>query len=316
MFKMVQISIIIPIYNVEEYLERCLDSILQQSFTDYEVVLIDDGSSDDSGSICDNYAQKDSRFIVIHQKNAGVAVARNKGLETATGLYVMYCDPDDYYIKDTLASCVSYIGKDSMYYDVYCTGFKSLYDDGHEEYKSIPKYGVYNRTQGLATMDSLYMGGFVCNKIYKRDLIEKNHVRFNKNFKSHEDKLFFIDFISCASTICLIPEEPYVYCIREGSLSFTFDNIKSRLEALQCIHERVMANFGGIARFWELGWTRDWLINYHMKVYGVDTKERYSDEERAMVSSFLDIINKEYSKHRIFYYVSRIIQIIKSKLIK
>lgn len=308
------LSIIIPIYNVEKYLDRCLESIRCQSFDDYEVIMIDDGSHDNSGNICDRYTKIDSRFRVIHQSNAGVAEARSKGLDAAKGLYVMFCDPDDYYIDGSLENCAKYIGKDNAYYSIYCTGFKTLYDDGREVDKTIPAYRVYSRTKGLAMLDSLYMGGFVCNKIYKREIIECFNVRFDKRFKSHEDKLFFIDFISNVNKICLIPVAPYVYCVREGSLSFIFNNIESRVDALKCIHDKVMLRFGGIARFWELGWTRDWLNNYYSKVYGFGTRDSYSDQEREMVANYLTMIDKEYKSHLFYYYFNRIIEKVKKIL--
>ena len=90
------ISIIVPVYNVEKYLSRCLDSILFQSFPDWECILIDDGSSDNSGKICDEYAQQDDRFIVIHQQNSGVSAARNAGLDIAKGQWFSFVDSDDW----------------------------------------------------------------------------------------------------------------------------------------------------------------------------------------------------------------------------
>ena len=97
---MAEISIIVPIYNVESCLRRCIDSILNQTFSDYELILVDDGSTDSSGMICDEYAETDARVHVIHQKNAGVSAARNRGLDASVGTYVMFCDGDDYISPD------------------------------------------------------------------------------------------------------------------------------------------------------------------------------------------------------------------------
>ena len=96
------ISIIVPVYNVEKYIHQCIDSILLQTFTDFEVLLVDDGASDHSGSICDEYAHRDSRIRVFHQENAGVSVARNKGLCEAIGEYVTFVDSDDWIKPDYL----------------------------------------------------------------------------------------------------------------------------------------------------------------------------------------------------------------------
>ena len=90
------ISVVIPVYNVEKYLEKCLDSVVEQTYRNLEIILVDDGSTDNSGAICDRYAQKDSRVVVIHQKNGGLSKARNVGIDTATGKYISFIDSDDY----------------------------------------------------------------------------------------------------------------------------------------------------------------------------------------------------------------------------
>ena len=97
------ISIIVPIYNVEKYLSRCVDSILNQTFTDFELILVDDGSTDNSGKICDEYAEKDCRIKVIHKDNWGVSSARNVGLENSVGEYIMFCDSDDFVEKNAVS---------------------------------------------------------------------------------------------------------------------------------------------------------------------------------------------------------------------
>ena len=96
---MPEISIIVPVYNTEKYLHRCIDSILAQTFTDFELILVDDGSSDNSPKICDEYAEKDKRVRVIHQENGGVSRARNIGIDNSCGTYLMFCDSDDYVDK-------------------------------------------------------------------------------------------------------------------------------------------------------------------------------------------------------------------------
>ncbi len=100
------VSVIVPVYKVEPYLRRCVDSILAQTFTDFELILVDDGSPDNCGAICDEYAEKDSRVKVIHKKNGGVSSARNMGLDAARGEYIYFCDGDDYIEKELLADAV------------------------------------------------------------------------------------------------------------------------------------------------------------------------------------------------------------------
>ena len=107
------ISVIIPVYNVEEYLRECIDSVLNQTFSDFEVILVNDGSTDSSGEICDEYVEKDERVTVIHQKNGGLSVARNIGLSEANGKYVYFLDSDDYISENALATLLNIAENDS-----------------------------------------------------------------------------------------------------------------------------------------------------------------------------------------------------------
>ena len=102
---MIKISVIVPVYNVEKYLPRCIDSILNQTFTDFELILVDDGSTDNSGQICDTYAEKDSRVKVVHKKNGGVSKARNVGLDNVLGKYITFCDSDN---SIPIKSCINH----------------------------------------------------------------------------------------------------------------------------------------------------------------------------------------------------------------
>ncbi len=122
------ISIVVPVYNVEAYLERSLDSLLSQSYENLEIILIDDGSSDKSGLICDAYAQKDSRIVVVHQKNGGVAEARNAGLRRARGEYLLYVDADDYLSEDAVKRLYERILRDQS--DLVIGKHSDVYEDG------------------------------------------------------------------------------------------------------------------------------------------------------------------------------------------
>ena len=105
---MPEISIIVPVYNTEKYLHRCIDSILAQTFTDFELILVDDGSPDNCPQICDEYAEKDCRVKVIHQENGGLSAARNAGIDIATGTFIFFCDSDDYIKEDCLLHFYEY----------------------------------------------------------------------------------------------------------------------------------------------------------------------------------------------------------------
>lgn len=122
------ISVIVPVYNVEKYLPRCIDSILAQTFTDFELILVDDGSPDNCGAICDEYAAKDKRVRVIHKSNGGVSSARNAGLDAASGEYVTFVDSDDYIAEDRLKQMHSSIFESKA--DIAVAGFRFVDEIG------------------------------------------------------------------------------------------------------------------------------------------------------------------------------------------
>lgn len=203
---MPKISVIVPVYNTEKYLHRCIDSILAQTFTDFELLLIDDGSKDNSGKICDEYAAKDSRVRVFHKANGGVSSARNLGLDNAQGEWITFVDSDDWVEKDAYISIKKNDDKDViinsflMYYEgnFYKEGDLSLcISSKKQKNEFLTKY----LHTGLLTT--------VCSKIYKKDIIRDVH--FDKDVIVGEDTLFFLNVISRAIQIQIIDLPYYVY---------------------------------------------------------------------------------------------------------
>jgi len=192
------ISIIIPIYNSSRFLRGCIDSILSQSFTDFELILVDDGSSDNSGSICDEYVQKDVRVRVFHQDKAGVSAARNRGLNSAKGEYIYFPDSDDFVIKNALELLVDGMNKECS----LAVGGYEVYD---EEDACI--YSVKDIEKGIMSRDEILMQffvpspyryqGYLWNKLFKRSIIEQHTIRFEPSIKFNEDRLFCVRYI-CA----------------------------------------------------------------------------------------------------------------------
>lgn len=144
---MASITVIVPIYNTECYLSHCVDSILSQTFTDFELILIDDGSSDSSPAICDEYAVKDSRVTVIHKKNGGVSSARNLGLDIAKGEYITFVDSDDWLHPDFLRHGITLCRQQDL--DIYCSGFARVYPDG-TRYNSVVPHPITGYTDALS----------------------------------------------------------------------------------------------------------------------------------------------------------------------
>lgn len=177
------ISIIVPVYKAENSIRRCVDSILSQSFDDFEIVLVNDGSPDNCGVICEEYADRDNRVIVVHQENQGQAAARNTGLDVASGEWILFCDADDYYYGDTLSQFLYSI--DLISHNVlHCFNFYNVWPEGIEKGIKYPAADIEldkicNRIDFLSDRLSHESIGYsVWNKIYSKKLIERYNIRF------------------------------------------------------------------------------------------------------------------------------------------
>lgn len=227
-----QVSIIIPIYNVEKYIAKCLDSIAKQNFADYELILINDGSTDDSLNICSTYAQKDSRIIVFSQKNQGVSTARNKGLDLARGKYIVFIDGDDWVEAEYLSNLVSAIisGK----YDIAICGYSKIFENGYKKQYLIGEDMVLNREDLLIKLFSPnYYRGYLVNKIFIHELIKQNSLRFDTSIYIQEDLLFICKYMVQAHQGVYINQSLYNYLQRENSalhIAKDADYMKKRLQ--------------------------------------------------------------------------------------
>lgn len=195
-----QISIVVPVYNVEKYLRRCIDSILAQTFTDFELLLIDDGSKDSSGSICDEYAKKDNRIRVFHKENGGVSSARNVGLDNAQGDWICFCDADDW-VKSEFLSTFRNMMKDG---DLLSQGFHSFNWQNNGDKDIFEATGIYQRDDLLKFLLQLHEKnqlGFIWCKSFKRKIINENHLKFDKDIHFMEDLMFVLQYCTYIKSI-------------------------------------------------------------------------------------------------------------------
>lgn len=225
------ISVIVPVYNVEKYLRQCLDSLLQQSYRDLEIIMVDDGSQDSSGEICEEYAGKYPHFKVVHKQNAGLGMARNTGLEHITGQYVVFVDSDDYLDKDAIETL--YKGLTENQVDMCKAGFRRVQDDGtillNRSYQNEIYKGAEAKTELLPRMigsspsqhDSVEM--CVCGAIYNVAPIKAHNLRFpSERELISEDLVFNIDYMQYANGACLIEKMGYNYRVNLRSLSTSY----------------------------------------------------------------------------------------------
>lgn len=185
-----KISVIIPVYNVAKYLHRCIDSVLAQTFTDFELLLIDDGSKDNSGDICDEYARKDNRVRVLHKENEGVSVARNIGIGYSCGTYLMFLDSDDWLESNCLDYCLKSMIDDNL--DFFQFGYARVTDEGKVLYKSSVSTHILNSSE-FVSLDLFYI--CVWGSLFRTSTIREHGLAFKKGLKLGEDQLFLFDYL-------------------------------------------------------------------------------------------------------------------------
>ena len=211
------VSIIIPVYNVAQYLRECLKSVLDQTYKNLEIIVIDDGSTDDSLTICYSFAA-DERLKILHQQNAGVSAARNAGLKTMTGKYVMFVDSDDRIEQNMVERLIEEIYKDEQIDAVFC-GYKEFDDETGKVIKVISPepFRQVKRDEGVAEIFGDY-STMLWNKLFRTTIIDETNL-FDRTLKIGEDELWMIDVLKKAKQIVLINEPLYYYRSRAEGVS-------------------------------------------------------------------------------------------------
>lgn len=214
---MPRVSIIVPVYNVEKYIRRCIESICSQTYSDWELLLVDDGSPDKSGAICDEYASIDSRIRVFHKENAGVGAARNTGIRNSTGNYIVFVDSDDF--CDPVYLDNFGLHEDKLA-DLTIQGFKKFVDA--ECFGRVFRAASYTRnelTEGILENNLLTFGAPYC-KLFRRDIIVLNHIEFPTLYSYGEDSYFFFNYLTHIYSMRTIDASGYFYrCNQNESLS-------------------------------------------------------------------------------------------------
>ena len=213
------VSIIVPIYNAEKYLERCINSILVQEYTYFELLLIDDGSTDRSPQICDHFAAQDTRIKVVHKENSGVSDTRNLALDLAQGDYIQFLDSDDWITPDATKNFVHSAVSNGC--DLVISAFYRVVGDSFSPKSSIDKEGLFTRDEFADEMmdnpaDFYY--GVLWNKFFKRSIIEKYHIRMEKDISWCEDFIFNLEYLRHCRVIFSLKTPTYYYVKVKGSL--------------------------------------------------------------------------------------------------
>ncbi|MDY2595272.1 MAG: glycosyltransferase [Oliverpabstia sp.] len=234
---MAEVSIIVPVYQVEKYIRQCVDSILAQTFTDFELILVDDGSKDQSGQICDEYARMDTRVKVIHKENGGAADTRNRGMDQAVGDYVMFVDSDDY-IAPTMLECL-YRNMLNENADIAACNYLYFFENDRQK-----DFAINVKSEVLTGSEIFYYRknernyGFwtvVWNKLMKRETVGK--IRFRSG-KYYEDEFWANEIYQMDIKIVTIPECLYYYRQHENS-TMRQKKIARSLDLIEAYQERI-----------------------------------------------------------------------------
>lgn len=223
-----KISVIVPVFNTEAVMNRCVDSIINQSYTNLEIILIDDGSSDNSPSICDEYKRKDSRVKAIHQNNSGLAQARNKGIECSTGKWILWVDSDDYIDAKLCEKVHSTAVKYQV--DIVVFGFSKFYDDGQiESISNKEKSRLIDVSEAMKQLSDKKIGNFTWNRFYKKELFDG--IRYPEG-RAYEDIGTTYRLIDKAKAIYFLNSNLYFYYQANNSITHTISqrNITDEFE--------------------------------------------------------------------------------------
>lgn len=286
-------SLILPIYNVAPYLKRCMDSILSQNFKDYEIILVDDGSTDDSPKICDAYAQNLSNVRVIHKTNGGLSSARNAGLEIARGEYIWWIDSDDWIEPGALEQLHIATCKEKP--DVIKFHYSRVEKDKQEVFCHIEP-GIYTGVENISeVLDMAFYasGKFLLSAwihVYRRTFLERTNIPFvSERLVGSEDYLFNLSVLPMAGSICVLPVSLYCYHMREGSLTQTYKrDLMERYERLYELLVQVHQAMGLYDQYWK---DINFFFAWHL-VRGTCITQEYQQRLRSPIREVRNNVRK------------------------
>lgn len=287
----VKVSVIVPIYNVEKYIGKCILSIIEQTYKNIEIILVDDGSLDDSGNIADEYATRDNRIKVLHKTNAGVSAARNSGLDAATGDFVCFSDGDDYvmpnYVEHLLKLCLTYHADVAYTVDMYTTF--------HNEHIANNQVKVITPEDATENILCYKVPIGVYSKLFNREFLVKNNIRFLEDVYIGEGFNFNTACFQRANKVVMSNERIYFYRRdNEASAMTKFKAAKCQmaLKAIDIIKENLVLKSARIENAWTFAYWHThfdmycWIVNAKAKKENVESykKCRYVSQSKAYIA--------------------------------
>lgn len=287
------VSIIVPVYNSKKYIQYCINSLLNQTYRNIEVILVDDGSSDGSSEICDRVSKSDLRVKVIHQKNQGVCITRNNGILASEGKYITFCDNDDWLPTDAIEKLVYSLEKSDA--DLVCGGIKLVWPHTNSfellENKTIIKKCDYEDLEYLNGIGSSAWG-----RIYKKDLIINQNIFFGEE-KTREDSIFFYKYLSECKKVLTIQDIVYCYNKLENDTGCT----KSHLDYGKCSYINYMFYKDALLSFAnnieDINKLTAEKANYHLidSVYNYLTSDFLDNDKETLIHDTYTIFENDIS---------------------
>lgn len=284
------VSIIVPVFNAEKYLSECIESILLQSYENIEVLLVNDGSQDKSGKICEEYAVKDSRIKTLHQDNMGPSAARNKGIHHSKGMFLQFADADDQLEPSMVEKLVNHKSKADL---VLC-GYKAVNDTEKKrivEEVSPSRQGYYLMEEFMKFFSELFKKNLInspCNKLYDANIVKNHMIKFDTDIRQGEDLLFNIKYLQFCSEINIINNSLYLYIKTNNSTSLTkkykvhyFDN---RLKILNELSKLVTKYQNIVPENKELIYevSTDYLVLSLSNIYNYDSRRSWKKKKKEI----------------------------------
>lgn len=213
------VSVIVPVYNVEKYLSKCIESILAQSYNNIEIILINDGSEDNSLQVCNDYSNKSKKIRVVDKENSGVSSTRNLGIDYATGKYLCFVDSDDYIEKDYIANLVNNVNEDTI---TFCGYFVERYTNGVLNFSKVKKFKDITNKRVSDNIVEVFQYGFLAaiwNKIYDVEVLKNNKIKFNEKLSLGEDLIFNLEYLKTGINYIESVNIPLYHYIKRGTES-------------------------------------------------------------------------------------------------
>ena len=236
---MEKISVIVPVFRVEKYINRCINSIIRQEYQNIEIILVDDGSFDNSGKICDEYAKKDERIVVVHQKNRGLSAARNCGIDISKGEYICFIDSDDWISSDYVSTLFGLIVNNDADMAV-CSYIRTEKEDA---LCNVPEDNIVEEYSSIEAMEKMYKQGIegigmtiACNKLYRKYLFKE--IRYPEN-RYFEDIGTTYKLLYNSSKVIYIKKAMYYYFVNNESITRTNTNKKKMIDIIELLEEEL-----------------------------------------------------------------------------